>query len=208
MREYGGLKSGRPSGICGFAAWRLHVKQVAVERRVGRAQLAHRERVARRHVQHARSPDRRRRPTSSRRRSCPAARCVPSTDGGVKSGPVLNPWIAFSAIARISGVKSARSSTVTPWYSNGAGFDGIGCVGDAFSPGTSDARHRLLVDRPHRLAGHAIERVDVALLGDLRERLDARAVHGDVEQVRRGRIVVVPQARDARSGNATRACRC
>ena len=68
----------------------------------------------------------------------PGRTSVPSTDGGVNSGPVLNPWIAFSAIARISGVKSARSFTVTPWYSNGAGFDGIGCVGDAFSPGTSD----------------------------------------------------------------------
>src|SRR5215510_1821886 len=69
----------------------------------------------------------------------PGRTMVPSTEGGVNSGPVLNPWMAFSAIARISGVKSARSFTVTPWYSNGAGFDGIGCVGDAFSPGTSDA---------------------------------------------------------------------
>src|SRR4030095_6422512 len=68
----------------------------------------------------------------------PGRTSVPSIDGGVNSGPLLNPWIAFSAIARISGVESARSLTVTPWYWNGAGFDGIGCVGDAFSPGTSE----------------------------------------------------------------------
>ena len=36
MREYGGLNSGNPSGICRIAARRLHVEQVAVERRVGR----------------------------------------------------------------------------------------------------------------------------------------------------------------------------
>ena len=46
--------------------------------------------------------------------------------------------MAFTACARISGVKSARSSIVTPWYSNGAGLVGKGCVGDARSPGTSD----------------------------------------------------------------------
>src|SRR6187397_1053775 len=69
----------------------------------------------------------------------PGRTSVPWTDGGVNNGPVLNPSIAFSAIARISGVKSARSLTVTPWYSNGAGFEGKGCVVEAFSPGTSDA---------------------------------------------------------------------
>ena len=37
-----------------------------------------------------------------------------------------------------SGVKSIRSSSVTPWRSNGAGLVGNGCVGDVFSPGTSD----------------------------------------------------------------------
>src|SRR5688572_23777986 len=68
----------------------------------------------------------------------PGRAIVPSSEGGVNSGPVRKPWIAFSAIARISGVKSARSFAFEPWYSNGAGFDGIGCVGDAFSPGTSD----------------------------------------------------------------------
>ena len=45
--------------------------------------------------------------------------------------------IAFSAAALISGVKSARSSCVTPWRSNAFGFVGNGCVLDARSPGTS-----------------------------------------------------------------------
>jgi hypothetical protein len=63
---------------------------------------------------------------------------VPCRDGGVKSGPILNSFTASSAVWRSSGVKSTRSSIVTPWYSNGAGFVGTGCVGEARSPGTSD----------------------------------------------------------------------
>ena len=42
------------------------------------------------------------------------------------------------ASARSAGVKSIRLSTLNPCGSNGAGFDGIGWVGDVFSPGTSD----------------------------------------------------------------------
>ncbi len=68
----------------------------------------------------------------------PGRAIVPSRDGGVKSGPIRKPFTAAVAIARTSGVKSTRSSGVTPWYSNGAGFVGNGCVGDARSPGTSD----------------------------------------------------------------------
>jgi hypothetical protein len=41
-------------------------------------------------------------------------------------------------MARISGVKSTRNSRVMSRYSNGGGFVGNGCVGDARSPGTSD----------------------------------------------------------------------
>ena len=36
-------------------------------------------------------------------------------------------------------MKSIRSSSVMPCRSNGGGFVGNGCVGDAFSPGTVDA---------------------------------------------------------------------
>ncbi len=59
-------------------------------------------------------------------------------DGGV-NGVVLKRIFssAFTASARSSGVKSIRSLTVAPCRSNAAGFDGIGCVGEVFSPGTS-----------------------------------------------------------------------
>ena len=43
-----------------------------------------------------------------------------------------------SAAARSSGVKSIRSSTVTPCRSNGGGLVGNGCVGDVCSPGVFD----------------------------------------------------------------------
>ena len=46
---------------------------------------------------------------------------------------------AAIAISWISGVKSARSSMVTPWYSNGAGRVGNGCVGQGASPSRSVA---------------------------------------------------------------------
>ncbi len=53
-------------------------------------------------------------------------------------------------------------------------------------------RHRLLLDRPDRLAGDAIEHIDKGLLSHLRDRLDAIPVDIDVDQVRRGRRVVIP----------------
>ena len=59
------------------------------------------------------------------------------------------------------------------------------------------ARHRAfldrpLFDRPHRLAGLAIEHEDEALLGRLRDRRDLPAVDGDVDEDRRARHVVIP----------------
>ena len=66
-------------------------------------------------------------------------RCtVPGSEGGVNSGPMRKRVMASTASARSAGVKSTRSSTVTPWYSKGAGLVGNGCVGEACSPGTSD----------------------------------------------------------------------
>ncbi len=55
-------------------------------------------------------------------------------------------------------------------------------------------RHGPLFDRPHRLAGRALEYVREALLADLRDCLDAAAVHSDVDERRRGGEVVVPQS--------------
>ena len=54
-------------------------------------------------------------------------------------------------------------------------------------------RRRPLLDWPDGLARHAVEREDEALLRHLRHRVDSAAVDGDVEQIRRGRRVVVPQ---------------
>ena len=61
---------------------------------------------------------------------------VPSTDGGVKIGPVRWRRNTSSASARNSGVKSMRSSSVIPCREKGAGRVGKGCVGHGTSPGT------------------------------------------------------------------------
>ena len=55
-------------------------------------------------------------------------------------------------------------------------------------------RHGPLDDRPHRLAGVAVEDIHEALLRHLRDGLDGFAVHHDVHQVGRRRQVVIPQA--------------
>ena len=54
---------------------------------------------------------------------------------GVNSGPSRYGCTTSTAISRSSGVKSMRSSMVTPWYSNGAGRVGNGWVGETYSPG-------------------------------------------------------------------------
>src|SRR6266550_9187686 len=59
------------------------------------------------------------------------------TTGGVKIGPSLYFDARVTASARSCGVKSIRSSIVTPWRSNAGGFVGNGCVGEYHSPGTS-----------------------------------------------------------------------
>ena len=65
-------------------------------------------------------------------------RCmVPLRLCGVNSGPSRKPSTASIASWRISGVKSARSSMVAPWYSNAAGRVGKGWVGHTSSPGMS-----------------------------------------------------------------------
>ena len=58
-------------------------------------------------------------------------------DGAVKRGPVTYCSKTSSASCRSSGVKSMRSSTVVPCWSNGGGFVGNGWVGAYHSPGTS-----------------------------------------------------------------------
>ncbi len=58
--------------------------------------------------------------------------------GGLKSGPIRYSAMISSAWRRSSGVKSIRSSSVSPYISYGAGRVGNGWVGEVFSPGTSD----------------------------------------------------------------------
>src|SRR5262245_31729109 len=59
------------------------------------------------------------------------------TTGGVKIGPILYFDANSTASALISGVKSTRSSSDTPWRSNAGGLVTKGCVGEYHSPGTS-----------------------------------------------------------------------
>ena len=54
--------------------------------------------------------------------------------------------------------------------------------------------HRRFDDRPHRLAGDAIERVEIRLLGRHRHGLDGLAVDRDLGKDRRARDVHIPDA--------------
>ncbi len=110
----------------------------------------------------------------------------------------IGPSCARSAIrrasSRSSGVKSIRSSTVMPCRSNAAGLVGNRLGRRVLLPRHGPRRDRPLLDRPHRLAGHAVEDVHEGLLAGLGDRLDVAPVDPDVEQVAGGRKVVVPEA--------------
>ena len=56
----------------------------------------------------------------------------------MKIGAKMSESAIASAWALNSGVKSIRSSSVTPCRSNGGGLVGKGCVGEVYSPGTVD----------------------------------------------------------------------
>ena len=112
-----------------------------------------------------------------------------------------------SASAFSSGVKSMRSSVVTPWRSNGAGLVGKRLRRRRPLAGHVGLRHGPLLDRPHRLAGRAIEDEGERLLRDLRDRLDLLAADRDVGEDRRRRRRPSPRCRDGRAGSARRACR-
>ena len=85
------------------------------------------------------------------------------------------------------------SSTVNFCRENGGGAVGNGCVGHDSSPGHVALRHGPLLDRPQRLAGHAIEDLEESLLAGLRDDVDLLAVVADGEELGRGREVVVPE---------------
>src|SRR5271154_4893516 len=61
------------------------------------------------------------------------------TTAGLNIGPILYIFMISIAFARISGVKSIKSSSVTAWRAYAGGLVGNGCVGEYHSPGTSPA---------------------------------------------------------------------
>src|SRR5439155_17323167 len=52
---------------------------------------------------------------------------------------------------------------------------------------------RALLDRPERLAGYAVEHIEEAELGGLRDDVELLAVVPHGEQLRRGRQIVIPE---------------
>ena len=98
-----------------------------------------------------------------------------------------------SAAARSSGVKSIRSSTVTPCRSNAGGFGRKRLRRRRLLTGRFRLRHRPIFDRPHGLPGDAVEHEGERLLRQLHDRSDSPAIDGDVRQNRRRGQVVVPQ---------------
>ena len=224
MRPYGGLTSGKPlngdrrsaasaagrAGRCAGSALRWarpdsapcprmirHVRPLAVGRRRARGR---RDLIATQYTYRCASPDRTSRPASSRRPSCDGIISVASgpshlaDDGRREERADLVARHELQASARSSGVKSIRSSMVTPAGRTPAAWSTNGCVGAALLPA-----RRLL--RPARSSigqtGWPVARskhIDPGLLGRLRERLDRRAVHRDVGEDRRARDVQVPDA--------------
>ena len=84
---------------------------------------------------------------------------------------------------------------------------GCGCVGEYHSPGTSPCRHRLLFDRPDRLAGDAVEDVEPRLLARHRDDLARPAVDGHVGDAAAPTTCRRSRSDGARTGSATCACR-
>ena len=102
-----------------------------------------------------------------------------STAGGMNSppyGPV--PLFAFATRSRMgwycSGVSSHgfTSSTVNDCLANGGGLGRERLRRREYSPGTSVFGTGPLLDRPERLAGHAIEDVEEAGLAGVSDDVD------------------------------------
>ena len=76
---------------------------------------------------------------------------------------------------------------------NGGGLVGYGCVGQLCSPAISDLRHRPLLDRPDRLARHAVEHVEPAGLARHDDDVAVAPVLADGRQLRRRAGIQVPE---------------
>ena len=114
--------------------------------------------------------------------------------GGVNSPSLRALRMSSRKRARSAGssMYGLRSSAVNFCRAKGGGFAGNGCVGQVSSSGHVGLGHRPLFDGPQRLAGHAIEHPDEALLADLRHDVDRLAVVPHGQQFRRGGVVVIP----------------
>ena len=123
--------------------------------------------------------------------------CLPPSPrviGGVKIGPILYCETIFSASAF-----SSRREVDDVGFEKPLPLERRRLGGEGLRRRVPLARHRALLDRPlfdrpHRLAGPAIEDEHPALLGRLRDGLDRLSVDRDVREDRRARDVVVPDA--------------
>ena len=85
------------------------------------------------------------------------------------------------------------SASVNFWRVKGGGQVGKGWVGQDCSPGTSLCGHGPLFDGPERLAGDAVEDIQEAELGGLRDHVHRLAVVAYGEQLGAGGEVVIPE---------------
>src|ERR1700689_4351589 len=69
----------------------------------------------------------------------PGTTTVPCRLGGLKAGPrrIVRSWARTDA--RLAAPMSVMFVSSSDWAEIGGGFTGMGCVGDACSPGTSEA---------------------------------------------------------------------
>ena len=112
----------------------------------------------------------------------------------MNSGPIRYFFSSSCAAAFNSGVRSNASSSVTPCSVNAGGLVGNGCVGHACSPSTSLAgtgrssigQTGLPVTRSKTKANPCLVSCTTASMRP--------AVDADRDQVRRRRVVVVPQS--------------
>jgi hypothetical protein len=74
------------------------------------------------------------------------------------------------------------------------GFGGNGLRTRGFFPGHRRRWHRPFLDGPERRAGEAVEHIAEPLLGDLGHGFDAASLDREVDQIRRGGQVIIPQA--------------
>ena len=94
-----------------------------------------------------------------------------------------------------SGVSShgLTSSTVNVCFANGARLCRERLRRPGLLAGHVALRHRTLLDRPERLAGHAVEHIQETGLARVRHGVDAAAVVAHGDELRRRHVVEIPE---------------